>query len=595
MVGEQQTELLERIGSIGDRPEDPPELRLKHRLVVYMALLMSLGAVVWGLLAAVFALYWAAAIPAFYIVVTSLNLLRFQRTKDFGTARTVQVFFSMALPFLFQWALGGFEASGAVMLWALVALLGALTFSTPRTVIGWVGLFLMFTVASGVNDVLGTPVVQPPSRTWRTLFFTLNLSTISAIVVGLSVWLTVQRMAAAASLEKARDRVTALNQSLEHQVLERTEELASSLAQSQAVLGHLTDGLVSVDRNNVIQVSNPAIARLLGQYVRVGQPAEEALGRRLAAIAERSHAQVAVVREELDLSSDKSVAVVASPILIERGDPASCVGAVVIVRDVTLERQIDRMKTNFIATVSHELRTPLTSILGFAKTTHSRLRRRLFPLVRADDPKAVRARDQVDGNLGIIVSEGERLAALISDLLDISKMESGQMEWDFHPIAPKPLVERVVASASALFPGSGAVRLDVDLSDELPPIRADDRRLHQVLLNLLSNARKFTDVGEVRLVVETVEEAGRDGVRFAVVDSGIGIDPADHAAVFERFKQVGDTLTDRPQGTGLGLPICKEIVAAHGGKMGLKSRLGEGATFWFWIPRAQDDPAEAGA
>src|SRR5207248_3224497 len=124
---------LQRLGSIGDRGDDPPTDRLHHRFLVYMGVLMSVGALVWGGLSLAFGLILPSIIPFGYLAVTALNLGWFAADKGFRRARVVQTFVSVLLPFLFQWSVGGFVASGAVMLWALVALVGALTFTRPRT------------------------------------------------------------------------------------------------------------------------------------------------------------------------------------------------------------------------------------------------------------------------------------------------------------------------------------------------------------------------------------------------------------------------------------------------------------------------------
>jgi Protein kinase domain len=184
--------LLHRIGSLGDRPEDSPPERLRHRFLVYMAVLMSLGAMVWGGLSLAFGLRRASLIPFAYLVVTALNLGGFVATKSFERARVIQTFFSMLLPFLFQWSVGGFVSSGAVMLWALVALVGALTFSTPRTMWSWLPIYLLLIIASGVFD--------PAGRRLDTAFFVVNFVMISTVVVVLMAWFLSQLAQAKAAI-----------------------------------------------------------------------------------------------------------------------------------------------------------------------------------------------------------------------------------------------------------------------------------------------------------------------------------------------------------------------------------------------------------
>ncbi|MGC4036871.1 MAG: GAF domain-containing protein [Chitinophagaceae bacterium] len=237
-------------------------------------------------------------------------------------------------------------------------------------------------------------------------------------------------------------------------------------------------------------------------------------------------------------------------------------------------------KSAFLSTVSHELRTPLTSVLGFAKIIRKRLEERIFPATDKSDAKIEKATQQVTENLGVVISEGERLTSLINDVLDLAKIEAGRMEWNMENVSLNEIVERATAVTTALFEQKG-LQLDKHLPNDLPEISGDHDKLMQVVVNLLSNAVKFTNHGKVTC---NVSRQG-DEIVVSVTDTGIGIAKEDYGAVFEQFKQVGgDTLTDKPKGTGLGLPICKEIVEHHGGRIWLDSEQGKGSTFSFALP-----------
>ncbi|HYH92701.1 MAG TPA: GAF domain-containing sensor histidine kinase, partial [Candidatus Saccharimonadales bacterium] len=239
-------------------------------------------------------------------------------------------------------------------------------------------------------------------------------------------------------------------------------------------------------------------------------------------------------------------------------------------------------KSIFLSNVSHELRTPLTSVVGFSKLISKRLADIVFPLVPAGDPKVDRAVRQVTENLGIIVEEGERLTALINDTLDLAKIEAGRMEFASDPVDVADVIQRATNATASLLTEDHGPRLVVELAPDLPVVAGDRDRLIQVVINLISNAVKFTPTGTI-----TVRAARRqDAIEVAVSDSGIGIDPADQARVFEPYSQAGDTLTDKPRGTGLGLPICREIVEHHGGRLWLDSVVGQGSTFRFTLPAA---------
>ncbi|MDP2055622.1 MAG: response regulator, partial [Acidobacteriota bacterium] len=241
----------------------------------------------------------------------------------------------------------------------------------------------------------------------------------------------------------------------------------------------------------------------------------------------------------------------------------------------------DAAKSAFLSTVSHELRTPLTSVLGFAKIIKKRLDDRIFPIIKTDDKKVLQTVQQIQENLQVVVGEGERLTKLIDDVLDLAKIEAGKLEWNMGPVTVQEIIDHATAATASLLEPKG-LKLVKDVDATLPAITGDRDRLIQVVINLISNAVKFTDAGTI--TCRAVRQA--DMLVVSVVDTGLGIAPADQPKVFERFKQVGDTLTDKPKGTGLGLPICREIIEHHGGRVWLESELGKGSTFFFSLPIA---------
>ncbi|MEM9540362.1 MAG: response regulator [Cyanobacteria bacterium P01_E01_bin.42] len=241
--------------------------------------------------------------------------------------------------------------------------------------------------------------------------------------------------------------------------------------------------------------------------------------------------------------------------------------------------EVDKLKTDFISTVSHELRTPLTSVLGFAKLIDKRLKDTVFPSVNLEEKKVKRAVKQVGENIHIIVAEGERLTALINDVLDIAKMEAGKVEWKMESLDVREVCDRAIAATFSLFCPKDLQCIE-EVEPNLPLILGDRDRLIQVIINLLSNAVKFTERGSVTFQAKRTDNT----ITFSIIDTGIGIAEENLPKVFERFKQIGDTLTDKPKGTGLGLPICKQIVEYHGGTVGVESKLGQGSRFFFTLP-----------
>ena len=235
-------------------------------------------------------------------------------------------------------------------------------------------------------------------------------------------------------------------------------------------------------------------------------------------------------------------------------------------------KELDRMKDDFVSTVSHELRTPLTSIRAFSE------------ILRGDPKLDLAERMRF---LDIISKESERLTRLINQVLDLAKIESGKLEWNVGDVDLRHAIADSVDATSRLFQDKG-VRIEVSVPEQVPPVVTDYDRIIQVLINLLSNAVKFCD--GVRGLVEV--HLAREGaaLRVDVRDNGKGIAPKDQSIIFEKFGQAGDTLTDKPQGTGLGLPISRQIVEHFGGRLWVQSQLGKGATFTFTLPVAAGAP-----
>ena len=248
-------------------------------------------------------------------------------------------------------------------------------------------------------------------------------------------------------------------------------------------------------------------------------------------------------------------------------------------------------KSVFLANVSHELRTPLTSILGFARLIERRFEEVLAPHLEAvAEPRVQRAVAQVRGNADIISRESRRLTTLINNVLDLAKIEAGKVEWHMERLALRAVVEQALEATRGLLDAKPVVRIRFEPGDGVHEVIGDRDRLVQVVINLISNAVKFTPRGEVLVRLARLDEQ----VLVSVRDPGVGIADEDHATVFEQFRQVGDTLTEKPQGTGLGLPICKQIVEHHGGRLWLESALGQGSTFAFVLPHAPRLGAEGG-
>jgi GAF domain-containing protein/DNA-binding response OmpR family regulator len=235
-------------------------------------------------------------------------------------------------------------------------------------------------------------------------------------------------------------------------------------------------------------------------------------------------------------------------------------------------QEMDRLKSQFLANMSHELRTPLNSVIGFSEVLVDGLLGEMPP-------------EQKECAQNILFS-GEHLLALINDILDLSKIEAGHMALEVAPFDIAEWIKEVQATVQPLF-AKKSQALEIEVADDLPPLNGDRFRIKQVLLNLLSNANKFTPDGEH--ISLTCQMADSHAVMFSVADNGIGIKPEDHEVIFEEFHQAGDS-AKKIKGTGLGLAISKRLVELHGGHIWVESEPGRGATFSFLLP--VDGPQE---
>ena len=229
-------------------------------------------------------------------------------------------------------------------------------------------------------------------------------------------------------------------------------------------------------------------------------------------------------------------------------------------------KELDRLKDDFVSTVTHELRTPLTSIRAFTE-------------ILLDDPEV--ELEQRKKFLGIITRETERLTRLINQVLDLAKIESGRAEWSEAAVDVRDVISDTLAAMGQVF-NEKNIEVTARLPEKVSPVTADLDRMIQVMLNLLSNAAKFCDAAHGRVEIALTE--GNGNLRVDVRDNGRGISPEHQGEIFDKFHQVGDTLTDKPHGSGLGLHISRQIIEHFGGRLWVESDLGRGACFSFTVP-----------
>ena len=348
--------------------------------------------------------------------------------------------------------------------------------------------------------------------------------------------------------------------------------ILSEQRKTDAVLRSIADGIIVLDAEFRIASMNPAAATLLGLEV------DDASGKHVLEVVrdqkvfdyvkqQSDSAQSARLQEEdrilaLERRNDiRYYLYDARPVKADDGSP---VGIVLVLRDITRFQELDRMKSDFVMAASHELRTPMTGI----EMSLGLLDEKLKDTMSADQQRLLETAQE----------DVLRLKALISDLLDLSRLESGKIELQFVRVSLKPMFERTLD----IFVNQAQerdIQLTCEVPDDLSPVRADPNKIAWVLSNLVSNALRYVQDGG--RVAVSAEQAG-DWVHVHVADDGKGIPEEYHARVFDKFIRVDDGACSG--GTGLGLAISKEIVRAHRGVIWVDSRLGEGSTFTFTLP-----------
>jgi two-component system phosphate regulon sensor histidine kinase PhoR len=334
---------------------------------------------------------------------------------------------------------------------------------------------------------------------------------------------------------------------------------------SSAILGSMVEGVAVVSASERLLFANPGFEEILSLDV----PPQS--GSALVEIVRQTELLEAV-RRVLKGEPRVETEIVTGTlrqrffaVTVASVSAAETSGAVIVLHDITELRKLERVRRDFVANVSHELRTPLTAIQGFAETL----------LAGAIDDPQNRIRF-----LEIILEHSRRLARLTDDLLKLSKMDADRLELEISRLGVRQFVESCVETAQRPA-GEKDLRISVNLSNHLPDIAADRRRLAEVLQNLLDNAIQYTTPGG-QIILSASASASE--VTFIVSDTGIGIPRADQPRIFERFYRVDAARSREVGGTGLGLAIAKHLVEAHGGRIWVESEVGQGSRFYFTVP-----------
>ncbi len=380
------------------------------------------------------------------------------------------------------------------------------------------------------------------------------------------------------------------NANLYKLIREQAERLGNMLrneqeeaTRSQAILEAVADGVLVTDAENRISFLNASAEQILG--IKTAKVMNQTLKDFSGLFGKAANIWHEIIHEwyeapteyqkgdsyaeQLELDDGRVVLVHLAPVMLRDNQ---FLGTVSIFRDITHQVEVDRLKSEFVATVSHELRTPMTSIRGYVDIL-------LMGAAGALTENQIHFLD-------IIRSNTERLNVLVADLLDISRIESGRVTLTSQEVDLKELAEDVIETATQRsHDEEKAMSFELDLADNLPAVYADPDRLRQIIANLVENAYHYTpESGRIILAVSDLN--GKDTVQVDVHDNGVGIAPEDQAQVFERFYRGEDPLVLATPGTGLGLPIVRQLVEMHKGEIWVKSpgERGEGSTFSFTLP-----------
>lgn len=360
-------------------------------------------------------------------------------------------------------------------------------------------------------------------------------------------------------------------------------ELRTATAKLENSVRDLTDGLVVLDRDKRVILINPRAAELLGvsEGRALGEVVSddpqltglESLRRLVAAPDARRVAvddrQVRVHEVALGEAPEQVVRVYTADYVDEMDQWA---GELKVLHDVTDLKQLERLRAEVMSAVTHDLRNPLESIKGILAL----LRRRLAPVIDEEGGKWFRVAEL----------ESDRLMRLTGEMLDFARMEAGNLRLRLAPVSLDREIGKVVSAVAQRAQDSG-LELTADVDESLPPLSADSDRLARVIYNLVENALKFTPRGGSIRISGGYCPEDRSFAQVAIADTGPGIEADKLETIFDRFVQVGDEVWHKTRGAGLGLPICRDLVAAHGGRLWAESERGGGSTFRFVVPLAE--------
>jgi signal transduction histidine kinase len=555
-------EFLARILTISTAdPDDTRRRRILNILLVSVAILCVLAVVTSLSIFFISKTDWGnILLIVLGSIVTLVGILIVYLINRFWSGRIAAIIFLGLLTIIFSFSDSPTEVSSGRSLFAFtIPIIMASMLLAP-----W-SSFVFSTISSIIISIIAISIHTVPNTPAIIGFF----------LIALVSWLSSR------SLETALKELRTINANLDQVVIERTQALSNSLdrerieaGRNQAILNSIADGVIVFDKKWNATMANPAVKSMLDIPLEliINKNFRELIEHPRLAAQSRGLLYAMVEHDTQPIGfrigwGEKTISVSAAQVYDNRKENNKNIGTVIVFRDFTREAEVEKLKSTFVAIVSHELRTPLNAILGYAEMFKEAV---YGPM----NDKQVNMAERIMKNT-------QRLLGLINDLLDQAQMEAGKLTIHIAPLKPAELLE-VLHGLLDKTASDKRLWLTSEIDDYLPEIlNGDSARLQQILVNLVTNAIKFTDQGEVRVNLRRTADA-RWGIE--VEDTGQGIPETELPYIFDTFRQVEGATTRVHGGFGLGLSIVKQLVNLMSGDVEVESQMNVGTKFTIILP-----------